>query len=436
MRWLFLGLALLASARLDAATRPTHAELAGRYRFADGCELVMTPSRQRLWVRNTCTHEWRAFARRGSEWVAGQKTVVEGTVPWRQQTTLRFTMDAAHVTIAATHGVPLTAVRNPTYSLAETQFMSGALPLAGHIYRPSQSDGHSKVRRATVMIHGSGPQDRYGYASIIAVLADALAADGHTVLAYDKRGSGESGGDGEHASFADLARDAIAAQQHLAREVGIAASDIGFAGSSQAGWVIAKAIEQGATPQHVLLLGAAGAAMNVPEQNTYNTHTRLRCDGYSETDIAAVTSQHRAFYNHMKLRRSDSALRLQELTKAIPWRARSWAMPSEIDFSKPRREWYSVLELDFDPLPIWQDYRGQSVFIFAEHDDSTPTAVAVNRLRAISRPNMRLRTLPKAQHLGLAAASVCHGNLTDSTRFVPQLFEWFSLRRSGEITAD
>jgi pimeloyl-ACP methyl ester carboxylesterase len=90
---------------------------------------------------------------------------------------------------------------------------------------------------AIVLVHGSGKEERMLW------LARPLAKDGFAVLTYDKRGVGMSGGtyeggeDNISAANLDLlASDATAAMGTLRSHLpGVPA---GFAGGSQAGWIV------------------------------------------------------------------------------------------------------------------------------------------------------------------------------------------------------
>lgn len=71
------------------------------------------------------------------------------------------------------------------------------------------------------MLHGSGPLDRDANMpgqniNIFNTLATALDQAGISSYRYDKRGSGESGGDYDTAGFSDLIKDACAAVEMLA----------------------------------------------------------------------------------------------------------------------------------------------------------------------------------------------------------------------------
>ncbi len=113
-------------------------------------------------------------------------------------------------------------------------FKSQGINLVGTIYEPKQS--HAGV----VIIHGSGQEPR------MTEFAELLAKSGITVLTYDKRGVGESGGvyagpevgtnNIDLANLTLLAEDAGAAVSTLhkySKNI-----PIGLVGFSQAGWII------------------------------------------------------------------------------------------------------------------------------------------------------------------------------------------------------
>lgn len=386
---------------------------AGRYRLPNGCEIVVTRSVVRLFARNTCTHEWRGLARlAGREWSAG--TQVLPTAPSR---TYRFSAPQGGGSERLEVAGLGAALRSETYRVAATSFVSAdGTRLAGTLYLPTGGTGRHP---ATALIHGSGPQARTGHASIMAVLAEQLATQGRVVLIYDKRGVGESAGDWSRAGFDLLAQDAIAAMQLLATRPDVDPARIGLAGSSQAGWVAAAAIRQGAKPADVFLLGAAGAALTVAEQNLYNTEVRMRCARLPEPDIALAIDHQRAFFGFLANPAQTELLdRLTIEARLRPGLA-DWLFPSSRETDRAAGEWYVTLDPAFDPLPIWRNYAGRALFVFAEHDDSTPTTVASAPLDGGSH---RLRTLLATQHLGLLASDPCRGELNEVSAFSPELF--------------
>ena len=92
---------------------------------------------------------------------------------------------------------------------------------------------------AAAVVHGSGPSKRDEGQYMTSI----LVRRGIAVLAYDKRGNGQSRGNypGEQAStqtIDTLARDAQAAAGFLAAQPEIDARRVGLVGGSQAGWII------------------------------------------------------------------------------------------------------------------------------------------------------------------------------------------------------
>ena len=147
---------------------------------------------------------------------------------------------------------------------------------------------------------------------------------------------------------------------------------IGLVGSSQAGWVAATAIRDGARPSDVFLLGAAGTASSVIEQNLYNTRVRMGCAGIAQGDIALALDQQSLFFAARRDRARAPALdALTTRGNAIP-ALREWLFPDSKGLDEAG--WYTVLDPNFDPLPVWKAYRGKRTFLFGAEDDSTDSS--------------------------------------------------------------
>ena len=108
-----------------------------------------------------------------------------------------------------------------------------------------------------MFVQGSGETKR----AYLPDLQAQLLRHGVAVLAYDKRGVGQSGGrypgESPTASTIDvLARDAAAAVRFLARQTGIDPARVGLAGHSQAGWIVPLAASREHAVRFVLLYSA------------------------------------------------------------------------------------------------------------------------------------------------------------------------------------
>jgi dienelactone hydrolase len=121
----------------------------------------------------------------------------------------------------------------------DVRFPSGKTTLAGTLTVPPGNAPHPAV----VYVSGSGDTLR----EESHWLDGLFVSRGIAVLAYDKRGVGQSGGvyTGDLASeetIATLAGDAAAAARFVAAQPGIDKARVGFYGISQGGWIIPQAI--------------------------------------------------------------------------------------------------------------------------------------------------------------------------------------------------
>lgn len=126
------------------------------------------------------------------------------------------------------------AQSNNTITKHDLVFSSEGTNLAGTMYRPKNAYA------SVVIVHGSGQETR------MAELAELLANSGISVLTYDKRGVGKSGGiysgpevgtnNVDSLNINLLAKDARAALNKMKQYNN--GTPIGLLGFSQAGWII------------------------------------------------------------------------------------------------------------------------------------------------------------------------------------------------------
>ena len=156
---------------------------------------------------------------------------------------------------------------------------------------------HRKPVPAMVLVHGSGPLTRHH------LLGDtrALVRLGFAVLAYDKRGTGESAGDyprqwGDSAEsvLRLLAADAAAALEELARAPGVDSARVGFFGASQASWIIPLAAELVKTPPRFQVI-LSGAAVSTGVEAYYSSLTGDGIRAAQLTDRAEIERRVIAF---------------------------------------------------------------------------------------------------------------------------------------------
>ena len=160
-------------------------------------------------------------------------------------------------------------------------FTSEGVLLVGTLFSPTDPQA------AIVLVHGSGQEKRMNR------FAERLAAHGITVLTYDKRGVGASGGtyagpevgtnNVDSANLSLLAKDANAAVNKL-QEVAMDLP-VGLVGSSQAGWIIPIAATLNPSVDFMVLF--SGPTITSLEQLRFQFHTNgdpNYLENHSETE--------------------------------------------------------------------------------------------------------------------------------------------------------
>lgn len=164
-------------------------------------------------------------------------------------------------------------------------FNSEGVSLAGTIYKPEYSHA------AVIIIHGSDQVPR------MTKFAKLLAKNGISVLTYDKRGVGESGGvyagpevgtnNIDTMNLSLLAKDANAAVNELQKH--IKNIPIGLIGASQAGWIMPIAANNNSTIDFMVLFSSP--LITTLEQLRFQFYTNGRAD-FWENHTEADAREH------------------------------------------------------------------------------------------------------------------------------------------------
>lgn len=217
----------------------------------------------------------------------------------------------------------------------DVTFESHGVTLSGSIALPESAP----ARAALVFVHGSGPQTRN------LGLAERLARAGIAALVYDKRGAGKSGGayEGQQSvsekNLALLADDAAAALDALSRHPSLAHVPAGFAGISQAGWIVPLAATRARQAKFLLLW--SGPVCKVSEEDIYSLHTH---------DVGGPT---------------------------VPSYAEALAARTE------KYVWPDFLGVDTDPATSLRELRIPGLWIFSDNDASIPADLSIARLKTL-----------------------------------------------------
>jgi len=215
----------------------------------------------------------------------------------------------------------------------EVTFESHGVSLSGSLVLPAQ-----EARAAVVFVHGSGKQTRN------LGLAERFAQAGIAALVYDKRGAGKSGGEYEgqqsvsEKNISLLADDAAAALNALARIPSLADVPLGFAGISQAGWIVPIAAQRAKRTRFLVLW--SGPVCQVSEEDIYSIYTH------------------------------DAGGR------SVPNYAEALASRTE------KYVWPDFLGVDTDPLTSLRALNIPGFWIYSDNDGSIPVDLSITRLKS------------------------------------------------------
>ena len=283
----------------------------------------------------------------------------------------------------ATARLPGGALRRARLHALEVRFPSSGGSLSGTLTLPPGSGPHPAV----AWVHGSGSTTR----AYLPDLQALLVRHGVAVLAYDKRGVGQSGGrypgESPTSSAIDvLARDAAAAARFLATQPEIDRARVGLAGHSQAGWIMPLAATR--EPRIRFLVAFAGPAVTADENDLYQTLA-----GQGET----------------QQRLSDEDVDARVLAQG----------PSGVD-----------------PMPSIQRLAVPSAWFYGELDKHIPTRLSVARLDSLVREpgrDLTVSVFPRGNHALVETTTGLTSEMLRSDRFARGLFpavgQW--LRQHG-----
>jgi uncharacterized protein len=254
----------------------------------------------------------------------------------------------------------------------EVRFRSGNAVLSGTLTLPVGPGRHPAV----AFVHGSGPTPR----AYLPDLQALLVRNGVAVLAYDKRGIGQSGGvyPGESPTAATidvLARDAARAVRFLARQPEVDPARLGLAGHSQAGWIMPLAASRERTVRFLVVF--SGPAVTADENNLYQDLT-----GQGEYPQPL----------------SDEEIDAEVLAHG----------PGGVD-----------------PIPWIRELRIPALWLYGGRDEHIPSRLSVRRLEPIAQEPGRdfsIDVYPHANHALVETRTGVTSEMLRSDRFAPGLF--------------
>ena len=244
---------------------------------------------------------------------------------------------------------------------------------------------------AVVLAHGSGPVTRHAGPWITFFFEQGLA-----VLAYDKRGTGESGGAWETSTYLDLADDLSAAVDWVRQRADIEAERVGVHTSSQSGWYGPHTAMM--NPGVAFLIQRAAPAVNIGVGTGHEIREEWRAQGLSAEVIEPALDFWLQL--HQLAGEKASLEKARELTDEAS--RQRWFEPAFGDWFELDSGWWErhVANMQLEPGEDVAKLSIPVLWFLAEEDENVPYAASMSLLEAAheSNPELKLVTVHDAPH--------------------------------------
>ena len=298
----------------------------------------------------------------------------------------------------------------PVRAAENVTIPSSDIKLAGSFFPAPGGGPHPTI----ILLAGSGkaPRDSVTFHALEALFTGA----GYNVLAYDKRGSGESGGVfDDNTPLTTLAKDGVAALRYAQTRSDVDAKRIGVWGISEGGWV--GPLMATLSPDVAFVISVSGPGVSNAEQAIYLRGSQMLAQGFSAQDVAEQTAYRRVVWAYfgtgLGREAAESAL---SIAKDRPWFKKlglspTLNAPESLDPSLRTFMRQSALG---DPLAIAQSVTVPVLTIFGEKDSIASASLSLeNLIQAYARGknrNASFALFPNAGH-GLQVVTTpteCH----------------------------
>jgi pimeloyl-ACP methyl ester carboxylesterase len=281
----------------------------------------------------------------------------------------------------------------------ESKFQSHGQQLAGVLIEPSNPGPHPLV----IFVHGSERSSpRLGSYPYL------FAAQGLSVFAYDKRGTGDS--EGEYTQNFELLADDAAAAMKEARRLAAGRFDrAGYFGGSQGGWIAPLAATR--SPADFVAVGF-GLMASPLEEDRSQVQTEMRAKGYGPAEQAEAAKVADAAGALVASHFTVGFDRLAEVRSL--YGSRKWfgeikgeftgeiIRSSEADLRRVGRALYDNLELiwDYDAVTAIRRVKAPQLWIVAESDREAPSEETLRRLKELrdGGAELAIYTFPDTDH--------------------------------------
>lgn len=229
---------------------------------------------------------------------------------------------------------------------------------------------------AIILLHGAEAATR-GFA--YRMHANIFLDRGMAVLIYDKRGAGESGGDHESATFAQLIEDGLAAVRFLRARKEIDPLRLGLVGASQSGWITPEIAERAGDIAFIInKVGPCSSWRETVEWEVYHEIRKER--GVTDESARQQAALYERIWAYHVSPSADERTALEAILDKWALRKDSH-LPTELEPPRPAR----LEHMAYDPTPFLERGTPPILYVYGSEDVNVPTADCVERLTRLRR---------------------------------------------------
>ncbi len=304
--------------------------------------------------------------------------------------------------------------------------VSGDVTLVGTFAKPKGDGPFSAV----LILPGSGPETRND--PVYRIMASNMRRRGFATLQFDKRRCGESEGDYEAGTFAELSEDAKEAVKYLAGREDVNDSEIGILTNSESGWYSPQVAAE--TNRVAFIINRVGPPLPWQDTVIWEVRNAFVRAGVAENDLEpllAITKRRWQFYADVGKDPdlSDGPGReainadLGHLRASVP--VADKVLPEKVrDYDAAFYRGYAI-DASYDPAIYLQQIDIPLLYIFGGRDINVPTQESVTYLEGLKSDyagSIDIRVYPDLGHSLATWRGIFHGGYPPD--YFPFVSEW------------
>ncbi|HEL3156859.1 TPA: alpha/beta hydrolase [Stenotrophomonas maltophilia] len=319
----------------------------------------------------------------------------------------------------------------------DATFSSAGTTLVGQLIEPV---GPADPKRPlVVLVHGSERT-----MAVAAIYQRMLVAQGISVFAYQKRGTGDS--EGEYTQNFELLADDAAAALAKARELAAGRfGRAGYFGGSQGGWIAPLAATRSQADFVAIGFGLVVSPIEEDREQLFDEARRMQLDATAMKQVGQLSDATAQLMRTHFSQGYEALARVRAQIAAAPWAqtisgeySGDMLRTSDADLRRIGRARFDNLELiwDYDAEAALRRLKVPLLWVLAEQDRAAPIAATrtiLSRLRASEQP-IETYLFPNTDHGMVEFRIDAEGNRV-STRitdgYLRLLADWIKQDVSG-----